>query len=573
MLVWRFWALWCAVVAVGLLSVPLHARMQPEAEDWSIEMSLEAEQTPAERIRALNRQIMDLRARGVRAAELGDLYNDLGVLHARQEEWAQARDAFIHAVQAKPSDPDFHRNLGLVFQKLGDLDLAISEFQVFHDLTGGLAKDASRLLAQAHLENGDIESARRHYRQGLQDLGRVPGPALCRLALGLARLEREHGEPAAARQVLETWYPSARAWREKAEAEGEVEGVQEAIAIENTLLSIFIQDGQLLEDAGLLQESLELYEKAYAIAPQRDDLLPRIVSAYLATGDIFQARVRVRLARQNHPDRIGTWLAAAKIHEAEDQLQPALEAYERAYALAPETPGLRLLIGNLHMKLGRSDEARTYLAMVIEDEDTPTEVIYNYAISLMREQLYAAAAPLLLRVTRENPEFAGGWLALAQTFRAREQYTRAVEAYRKVLALQPDVRSAYNLGVTAGQAGMWDTAVTAYEHALELDPGHRESAYNRAVALMRADRLDEADAAFAAYLKQDPEHYRANLNHGVTLFRLGRYEQAIDVYGFLLEIQETAEVWDNMGLAYQGLGESKRAERCFLEAKKMRGGS
>jgi tetratricopeptide (TPR) repeat protein len=320
-------------------------------------------------------------------------------------------------------------------------------------------------------------------------------------------------------------------------------------------------------------EAVSLYEKAFALAPDRDELLPRIVGAHLAAGQTFEAKVAARLARQDHPDKAGAWVASGKVQEADGQLREAAESYARAYELAPETPGLRLKLGSLYLQLGEGATGRQYLVEAIEAPDTPTEVVYNYAVSLMRDKKYAAAVPPLKRVTRERPDFVGGWHALAQAYAARQMYRQAVPVYQKMLELQPDAQTAYNLGVTAGRAEMWDEAIAAYDLALELAPDGKEAAYNRAVAFMQAGRLEEAAEAFAAYRERDPDSYKAALNHGVTLFKLGRYEEAVDVYNETLEIDETAEAWGNLGLAYQELGDKKQAQLCFKESRKLGGGS
>jgi len=540
-------------------------------QDWTVELDIKDTQSPAERISALNQQIVTLQARDPRTPQLGDMYNDLGVAYAQQEQWDQARDAFIRAVQVKPYDPDFHRNLALVFLRLDDHELAIAELKSYRELGGGQALDAYRLLGQAHLKIGDVSAARAAYRDGLQAIGRSPSAEACRLALALASLEQQNGAERAARDVLETWLPVARAWQEKAAAEGAQGGLQEARLIQTNMITFYVQDALLLEEAGEAATAVDLYRKAHELAPERDDLLPRMVSAYLAAGDPFQAKVAARMARQDFPERPGPWLATARIHEAENEPQQAAEAYKRAYELAPETPGLALKLGSLYLQIGQAAEGRKYLAKIIEAADTPVEIVYNYAVSLIREQRFAAAIPPLQRVTRESPEFAGGWVALAQTYRARQQYSRAMEAYAEALKLQPDARTAYNLGVTAGQAKDWNAAITAYDQALALDPQHREAAYNRGVAMMQAGRLADADTAFMALRQQDPGHVRAHLNHGVTLYRLGRYDAAIKAYNEALEIEETAEVWDNLGLAYDGLGNKERAQQCYKEAKKLRG--
>ncbi len=101
-------------------------------------------------------------------------------------------------------------------------------------------------------------------------------------------------------------------------------------------------------------------------------------------------------------------------------------------------------------------------------------MVFNYAVSLMREKKFSAAVVPLRRVTREMPEFAGGWQALALTLRERKQYDDAIIAYEKALELAPDPTVAYNLGVTARRAKNWDRAVAAYDQALELEPGNLE---------------------------------------------------------------------------------------------------
>jgi tetratricopeptide (TPR) repeat protein len=568
-------------LAVALMStavlLPLSASFAQSGDgggrNWSVTLDVPGDQTDEQKIASLNKRIMEMQGRGETGPALGDLYNDLGVLHAERQEWAPARDAFIRAVQAKPFDPDFHRNLGKVFEQLQDYDLAIGEYTQYLESGGAAALDAYRALGRVNELVGDIPAARAAYQDGLAALGRAPSAETCRLALALAGLEDQQGDSQAKRTVLENWQPMARAWRDKAEAEGLTDGVSEAESIEHNLLVIYLEDGQIMEDSGLAAEAVDLYRKALELAPDRDELLPRIVGAQLASGDAFGAKVSARLFRQDYPDKSGAWLASGKAYEAEGQTREALEAYTKAYELAPDTPGLRLKVGNLYLVLGEGEQARSYLEEAIEAPDTPTEVVFNYAISLMRDKKYAAAVSPLRRVTAERPDFPGGWQALAQCYGALRQYGQAVPAYRKAMELKPDAVTAYNLGVVAGKAGDWDTAVAAYDQALELDPAKLEAEYNRANALKSAGRLEEAADAFAAYRERDSGNYKAGINHGVTLAKLGRLEEAAEVYNLLLEQKETPEVWNNLGLVYQEMGDKKRAQQCFREAKKVEGGS
>ncbi len=130
---------------------------------------------------------------------------------------------------------------------------------------------------------------------------------------------------------------------------------------------------------------------------------------------------------------------------------------------------------------------------------------------------------------------------------------------------------AYNLGVVASRADRQEIALGAYEQAVALDAGFVEAWYNYGLALMKAQRHEDALVALDAAQKLEPTSYRIFLNQGVALYKLKRYQEAIEKYNRALEQKETAEAYDNMGLAYQALGDKTRAQTLFKEAKKLRG--
>lgn len=555
-----------AVGATTGAAAPPQAR-PTRSPQGSVEVGVPAEKTTDQKIAELNAKILA-------DPKNGDNYNDLGVLYTSVENWPLARDAFIRAVQAKPYDADYHRNLGLVFQKLGDHDLAVSEFAEYIKLGMSGAHDGWRLLGRAREAAGDTTGASQAYAEGLKTLGVAPVPEVMRLVLAASHLDQEAGNESAAVALLEKYQPVARQLREQAAAAGndDADGVAEAKAIESNLVAQYIENGKVLEQSGMASDAAELYEKVYALAPDRDDLLPHIVDAYLAAGETMKAKVAARLARQDHPDEAGSWIASAKIDERENDLKAAIKDYEKAYELSPDNQDLAMVIGNLYLRTGQAAEGRRYLEPLIQSDDTPTEVVYNYAVSLIQGQKYSAAIAPLRRVVRERPEYAAGWSALAQVLRATQQYTAAIGPYQKALALAPDAKLAYNLGVCATKAGQLDTAIAAYQQAVELDPSSAEAQYNLGLVLMKAKRYDEALATFDRALALDPHRYEVLLNEGVCLYHLKRNQEAIDKYNLALEQKETPVAYDNLGLAFKALGDSTRAQTCFKEAKKLRGG-
>ena len=233
---------------------------------------------------------------------------------------------------------------------------------------------------------------------------------------------------------------------------------------------------------------------------------------------------------------------------------------------------MNLAIGNLYLQLGDVESARKYMAQGIDDPDTPPEVLYNYAVSLMKEKKYTAATNPLRRVVQQRPEMYQGWAALAQCLRLSKRYPEAVEAYQRTLTLKPDAKHAYNLGVCAKRSDQIEIAIAAYEQALELDPGYVEARYNLSLALMDAGRYEEAIASFDSLLEIEADSYRVYYSRGLSAYYLGRYDDALDSYELALEQKETVNLYNNIGLVYDKLGQKKKAQSYYKEAKALGSG-
>ncbi|MFO7654487.1 MAG: tetratricopeptide repeat protein [Candidatus Krumholzibacteriia bacterium] len=528
-------------------------------EDDSLNLS------PQEKIRELNARIL-------KNPTDGDLYNNLGVVYAQQEEWALARDAFLSAVQAKPMEADFHRNLGLVFMRLDDPDLAVREFEAYRRFSPTGGADAWRLSAEAQRRAGDTEAARKTYRKGIEAVDRHDRAEQMRLMLGLAGLVHEEGPESAERELLEEFHPAATEFLERARRDGDEEGVQQARALVDNLIALYVQDAEVMHQSGLPLEAAGRYRQAYDLAPSRTELLPPMVSAYLDAGEELKARVAARLARDAHPDAVGTWIATARVHERERRTDEAIEAYLKAREIDPAYRGLDVAIGQLYLRKGNVAEARRYLAGSIGAEGTPPEVLYNYAVSLMRDDKHTAAITPLRRVTRERPDWFPGWSALASALRLSGQHAQAVDAYRRALELGPDAKLAFAMGVSAKRAADVATAIEAYQQALALDPQYAEACYNLALAFMDAGRHEEAIASFDRLMELEGESYRALFSQGRACFHLGRYDDALARYEKALEHQETANAYNAMGLVFDKLGDKKAAKEYYELAKTVGAG-
>ncbi|MFH1845435.1 MAG: tetratricopeptide repeat protein [bacterium] len=520
----------------------------------------------------LEDRISDLNAKILAEPRNADNYNNLGVIYAEQEDWLLARDAFISAVQANPIESSFHRNLGHVLARLENYEMAASEFAAYRrlDMEGGA--EGYRLVGDCWVQAGQLEQAAAAYREGLDSLPAEEGTEQMRLVLALARMYLDDAQSTQASSVLEEHLELAATVGDEAMAAGDGETVELARSVSTNLLAIYIDDAKLLEESGLSLEAAELYQKAFGVDPARHELLPRIIDSYLDGGEPLQARVQARMARNNHPEAAGTWIATGKIAESESRFADAIEAYLEARRLGWENRDLDLVIGNLYMRIGDSAKAQQYMAAGIDSPDAKPEVIYNYGISLLREKKFSEAVKALQRVVEQRPEMPQAWQALALSLRNAKRYSEAVTAYEKTISFGEDSKLSFNLAYCLKRAGRTDEAVARYEEAIFLDPMFSEAYHNLANTLIAAQRYEKALDVLTDFLVIEPDSYRILFNQGLCLYHLTRYNEAIEKYELAMEQQETADVFNNLGLVYDKLGNKEEANAMYKEAKNLQGG-
>ena len=408
------------------------------------------------------------------------------------------------------------------------------------------------------------------FGEGISQLGPQLSPEVLRLVLYLMEVDAELGDEQGGRELLAEYTPQAVAWL-RANPDPDGEGWQMASAIVHNQVTLLVEDGKLLEQSGLGGEATEMFKQAYDLAPDRQDLLPRLVDSYLSEGKDLDARVAARLAREHYPDQPGTWIATAKVDEQAGRLEDAVTAYQKAFALDSSVDDLRVAIGNLLMRLGRDAEAASYLRQGVNSATTKPEVVYNYAVSQMREKKYHAAIPSLRAVVKQLPEMTQAWVGLAQCLQATGQYAAAVEPFERAYALNPDPKLVFQAASCAQKGGLPDKAIQGYLTALQADPTYAKARYNLALSYMDAGRYQEAATAFDSLLAVEGPTYRAYFSQGLSYYYLKEYPRALETLELAMEIEETPNLLNTIGRVYNDMGNKKEAVVWYDMAKKLQG--
>ena len=166
----------------------------------------------------------------------------------------------------------------------------------------------------------------------------------------------------------------------------------------------------------------------------------------------------------------------------------------------------------------------------------------------------AAVATLVTGLVRplEPPsEQAETWFERASEWDADPaQWKDAIEAYRRVVAIDPSYAAAWNnLGLLLHRMGQYDEARVAYDTAVVQDPACAEAAYN--LGSLAEDQGD-GDAAIAQYrraIEVSPDYADAHFNLAAALARTGHSSEAVTHWQRYLQL-DSGSPWAEIARAH-----------------------
>jgi tetratricopeptide (TPR) repeat protein len=307
--------------------------------------------------------------------EHGNAEIGLAKLSLAKGDVAAARAGLERALAEEPRSVDGRLAYGLLLWRSKDLPAAEKAFQAAVDLAPRHPLALSRLGA-VKLERGDAAGAARLLTNATNEDPRL---AEARLWLGRALLANR-----------ET--PSAIAQLKK------------AVELDRASPENQLALGEALERSGALQEALDAYRAAAAADPRSPDGHERI-------GNLYAANQRCDLAAP---------------------------AYEKALALAPRASRLRIALGDCRAKLGKNEEAARIYREVLKADPAAVQVLYRIGRAVHESESAKAALPWYERAAREDPKNAMPHYYLGYLYKEKNQKAKAVQEFRKYLALRPD---------------------------------------------------------------------------------------------------------------------------------------
>ena len=143
----------------------------------------------------------------------------------------------------------------------------------------------------------------------------------------------------------------------------------------------------------------------------------------------------------------------------------------------------------------------------------------------------------------------------------RSEIVNAIQAYQKVIELDPNYIEAYNnLGIIYQEIGKPEEALKTYQKAVQINPRY-EKAYNNMGIIFQLKGEDEkAMEAFKKVLSINPNHIGSHIHLGTLYKKKGQMEKGIESYQKALTIDPLhGETHYNLGLLYEQIGNRELA--------------
>lgn len=415
------------------------------------------------------------------------LLNLRGIIHAQQNELAEARKDFERAVVLAPRLTPAWQNLARSCQlslerSVADVRCAANAWQHVLD---ALPRDLEARFSLAALYEGQGK-----YADSLREIEKLPtdesarSTALALRCADLAGLDRLQEAGEAAERLT-----SASEF-----SEADVESILPALATPTR--------------APLVVTLVEALDARGAASP--GSLRP-LVLAYEQMNRLSDARKTLEHLAVADPQNPQHLFELARVAYLAHDLEGALGYLGHARDLVPSDPRVHFLFGMVLEELQLPLDARKSVQKAVALD--PHNPDYNYALGsiILTTREASAAVACFRNYVEARPQDPRGHFALGVAYFATGDYDNC---RAEMLPLSKDPKTeagaAYFLGRVARIEENFDEAATFLDQSIRLQPSFAEAYTELARVRIRQDRMNDAKAAIGRALSLDPESFLAN---------------------------------------------------------------
>jgi tetratricopeptide (TPR) repeat protein len=402
------------------------------------------------------------------------------------------RDAVLEAqdiIKRDPKNLEAHKLLGRIYlRSLGDmpggnssdnvLKLAIEQYEQIVKIEP-TSVDDRLLLGRLYRLNGDTQKAENELKTAVKI-----DPTSEEAVTTLAILYTDEGDTSHALQILSSIPDAGRSAK------------------------LYAALGATYEQRKDYKSAIDAYKHAIVLDRDNLDAIRGLAENLMNDGQTEAALDQYKVIADANPEDAQTYLRMAEIYRRQGKYDTALENLKKADTIVPDSMEVPYNMAAVYEAQGRYDEA----VKLLQDLLKKTEKSETSASQADRNNR-------AIFVER-----------LGMVYRDEENYTSAVETFRKMLALGPDnARTGYQEIIdTYREAKQWPQATAAAKEAVQKLPDDRDLRMVLDSQLADTGEADKALADVRTLLKGGPEDREVYLRLAIMNTRVKRWTDAED---------------------------------------------
>ncbi|BBB91660.1 MAG TPA: tetratricopeptide repeat protein [Methylomusa anaerophila] len=196
------------------------------------------------------------------------------------------------------------------------------------------------------------------------------------------------------------------------------------------------------------------------------------------------------------------------------------------------------------------------------------EIYYNLATTLMKQEKYSAAEPLLRKTLELKEDFIEAYINLGHVLHKLNNHRKAEACFRQAVERAPaDPIANYNLGTALLHRKQLAEAANCFQAALDINPAYVEALLSLCQTYKESGRPDEAVRCLRKAAARQPDNAAVFYHLGEELRRQENYEEACTTYQKTIELNSRMKAaYINWGVCLQALKKPLAAIGAYNQA-------
>ncbi|MGH9495831.1 MAG: tetratricopeptide repeat protein [Candidatus Sulfotelmatobacter sp.] len=452
------------------------------------------------------------------------LTSALAELYVKTGRIADAVREAQDIIKRDPKNLEAHKLLGRIYlRSLGDmpggngtdniLKLAIDQYEQIVKLDPDSVDD-HLLLGRLYRLNNDLQKAENELKTAIK-----LDPSSEEAVTTLAMLYTDEGDTGHALKVLSSVPDTARSAK------------------------LYAALGAAYEQRKEFKNAIDAYKHSIVLDRDNLDSIRGLAENYLNDGQLEAALEQYKVIADSNPEDAQTYIRIAEIYRREGKYDLALENLKHADTLVPDTMDVPYSMAAVYQAQGHYDEA----VKLLQDLLKKTEKTEAGSSSGDRNN----RAIFIER--------------LGMVYREQENYTAAVETFRKMLTLgDENTRSGYQEIIdTYREAKQWPQATAVAKEAVQKLPGDRDLRMVLDAQLADMGQVDQSVNDVRSMLKGGPEDRDVYVRLAIIYTRAKRWSEAAEA---LSKAEQLSTKPDDKSYVYFLRGDLYQRQKMFDQA-------